>query len=101
MIIDTRKQLTNFKGDTLLDPAGLAWTIGRGLSEILIAYKPGGAMKTYVLATKVYAATAPIEIDSTEVALVREALKHQTAFDTSLIPGQIEVYIESLKEENK
>jgi len=100
MKISTNKVITNLKGEALKGEDKKEITFGEVLSNIILSDEKGGKMKTFVLAEKIYKAKESVDLDSADFALLKSSVE-QTKTYTNLVTGQVLVYLESLKEEDK
>ncbi len=73
-----------------------ALTVGQAIANILLASETSGKMKSFVMAQKFYNDTKDIEIDSADLAIIRQAVETTKAYN-NLVSGQILVLLDSLK----
>lgn len=99
MKINTKKLVTNLKGDNIKDPDDNEVTYGVALSNIIVGDKTAGKMKSIVLGTKLATAKGPIEIDEADLTLLKKSCENTEVYTNNLIPGKCLLYLESLKEE--
>ncbi len=97
MKIETKKVLNDLAGSPIKKEDGSAFTMGEGLSNILISCETGGKMKLYALATSIYK-DKQVEIDEADLVLIKDAVK-ATKIYNALIAGQIEGMLENIKKD--
>jgi len=95
MKIIASKLLRNFKGEDLRAKDGTPLTVGKACAEILLLSREGGKMKSYILATKLYA-EAEVEVDVSDLALIKSATEVTEAY-TNLVSGQLLIELEAVK----
>lgn len=97
MKINLKTTIKNFKGEPLQDQEKKELTLGEVLSNILISDKTGGKMKLFVLAKKFYEQDS-IDLDASDLALVKNAVKTSDIYAGALVIGQVELLLNDLKE---
>lgn len=93
MKLDLKKTINNFKGEALQDTDKKDLTLGEALSNILVSAEEGGKMKLFVLAKKFYEAES-IDLDASDLALVKKVVSTSRAYSGSLVTGQVELLLE-------
>jgi hypothetical protein len=81
----------------LKDLAGkeLDLTIGKAISDILLASEAGGKMKLFILAQKFYS-DETIDLDKVDLGLVKEAIETSKVY-LPLVTGQLLVLLDDIK----
>lgn len=100
MKINTKIVLKNLKGEPLKTDSETPLTVGEALSNILLFDKAGGKMKCFILAEKCYKQNA-IEIDEADFSLIKDSVGRSEAYPSSIVTGQLLVFLEGLKEVEK
>ena len=70
------------------------FTLGEALANMLSASEEQGKMKLYILATKFYEQES-IDLDASDLALVKKVVASSRAYSGSLIQGQVELLLET------
>jgi hypothetical protein len=96
MKINTKKVLNSLKGEPLKNEDKLPLTVGETLSNIMTNYKAGGKMKTYILAKK-FMDNDEVDLDEADFSLVKTACEQDESYLSSIVSGQILVYLNELK----
>ena len=99
MILNTKKELVNLKGEPIKEADNTPVTLGYALSNILLTNDAGGKMKLFILAKKCFESKT-VDLDASDLNLVKEAVK-TTKIYNALIAGQIELILEDAKEDKQ
>jgi hypothetical protein len=99
--INTGKKLKNLLGEVLQDELGGDMTVGRGIASLLIAKgnKHIDNVKSWSLAMKMSEANE-VEVDESDFISIKRMLADDRE-TSSMITGQIRLYIESIKLESE
>ncbi len=87
MKIKADETLKYLSGEELKDEDNTVVTVGKILSNILLADKSGGKMKLYHLAQKFYS-EKEVELDKSDLELVKKAVENSQGL-SNLLTGQI------------
>lgn len=96
MKINNEQALKNMKGEDL-KVENEVLTVGKAISNILLASEEKGKMKLFILAKKFYDDSS-IDLDSADFALVKNEIAKTRIYNT-LVSGQLEVILEGIKDE--
>lgn len=95
MKINLEQVLVNVKGEALKEE-GVNFTLGQALANILVSSNEGGKMKLWILAQKFYQG-GEIEIDASDLALLKTVVSKSQAYNGSLVLGQVETLLLDIK----
>lgn len=90
MKINTKNKLKDLAGKEI------DLTVGEAIGEILAASETGGKMKLFILAQKFYQSTEPIEVDKSDLELVKKTIEESKTYKP-IVSGQLLVIIEDVK----
>ena len=94
MKIDLKQTIKTLQGSPLKNDSGKEFTLGEALANMLSASEEQGKMKLYILATKFYEQES-IDLDASDLALVKKVVASSRAYSGSLIQGQVELLLET------
>lgn len=97
MTIDLKQSLKNLKDEDLKDETGIVLTLGKALSNILLANETGDKMKLFLLAKKCFTEDS-LEVDASDLNLIKEAVKTTKAYLNAIVTGQCEIILNEVKE---
>lgn len=63
-------------------------TVGDALALIIINAQAGGKMRLFKLARR-FSTEDVVELDSADVAIIKQAIENTTVYSTALVPGQL------------
>lgn len=103
MRLDISKVITTLTGETCKKGGSEIWTLQAYLPDAILAFKEEGAMRKLLLAQKIATSKAKsIDIDVADLTLIKISIKEAQIFElaalNTLFNGQIEIYLESIKE---
>ena len=98
MNIDCEIELKDLSGAVLKDSEGV-FTLGKALGNIIVDAKEGGKMKLYILATKLFQAKGKVEVDESDLSLIKKVVASSETYKAIVI-GQIEQILAGLKKED-
>lgn len=87
MKINTKIVLTNFKKESLKNQDGSDLTLGKAISEILIASEEGGKHKMYLMGKKFFEEDV-VDIDNADKELIKQATERCKIY-TTMVTGQV------------
>lgn len=101
--IEIKKEILALNGKPVLRETDVNWTIGSYLAEVILSYQTGGSMKKFLLATRLASKDKSIDIDEADLSIIKKALSEAKLFTTNislntLFNGQVELYLENIKE---
>ena len=96
MKINTKKVLNSLKGTPLKNESNEPLTVGETLSNIMTSYKAGGKMKTFILA-KSFMEKDEVDLDEADFSLVKTACEQDEVYISSVVSGQLLVYLSEIK----
>ena len=96
MKINLKQVLVNLEGKELKNHDGKPFTVGEGISSVLISAEIGGKMKMFVLAQNCYK-DETIDVDKADLELIKKAIE-ATKIYTVLISGQLLSILSEIKE---
>lgn len=99
MKIKTKDPIVDLSGKETKGEDGKIFTIGRAISDILLAAKEGGKMKLFVMAQKFHT-EKEVELDNADLELIKKSVETSSVYN-NLVTGQILVGLSKLKEDSK
>lgn len=104
--INLNTNILALDGKTIMSSEKEEWTMGKYLSRAVLANEAEGGMRKLILAEKLYDPEAKnLLVDASDMAIMKNSINSFRLTNNpeinGLMEGRAEIYLESLKEEEK
>lgn len=96
MKIILTQTINDLSGKPLQNNEKKVVTLGEVLSNVVIASEEHGKMKLFLLAKKFFEQES-IDLDASDLALVKKVVSNSRAYGGTLVLGQVELLLEGAK----